>query len=1477
MKETYNEQSWGRFKELMQKLTKRLAATSIKADLFDDRLTKAEEELDDINDITTGINLLRGTRDFKVGSERGILSNNFYADGFTTVNATSANGALFYKDEQGFTVFKMSRSGMSTASFTPIRTSYIDGLQQGDDITIFMDIKIDDLSQLDNSLLGCLYLTNATSSSLDIRTINHKPLSGEWHSGEWEKLVIHIKISVEPSQVRLALGTAQNGSVHYKCVGVYKGHINDPEWSASPFDVLQKGDAESGNISFPIRLDQGGTGATSLKGAQDALGISSINDYTTGINLIRGTRDFILGTQTSTELSQSRYDGFNNRGKFTFSKGLEGFTVASVAQSGLSSDNPQYLHSSLVRLDDPTEYITISTEFMVDDATAWDSKILFSLVLSGVSSWKNITISDTGVSNIESGVWKRITYRFTPSSYGSNGEWLVLNLLLVRNGSIHFRKTGVYKGKINDPIWSPAPADLSLEPVNDITTGINLARQTRDIIAGTQKLGSYICSDGFYIQGSVIFSKDDQGYGVAYCNAEQRSIWTSNVKGGKAGEWYTFAFEVKFDSVALTDSWNLSNISVRTQDWTTTVQTTSTNVGDLKKRVGTLEAGKWYQVINYILLDADVKDNELFYGYTSISRDLIALGVSYRKAGFYKGRIENPEWSASPFDVLQKGDAESGSISFPIRLDQGGTGATSLKGAQDALGISSINDITTGINLLRGTRDCSQGTQSSGHGDPFYTDGFWNIGSYTKTTDDNGFGVITINRTGVASTSAADFTSSVVYGIKSNTTYTMFFDVKIDSFGDLINAAGDNSFGSFRLMNASANNAVVKATYYRNEIINSVKQQGIWYTIVVSLDTGNLPSDLCFLQSFNRATGNGSISYRKFGIVEGLINNPEWFVSPFDVVSSYDWNNGAPSLLGIRTAIKEGDNIDDYLEAGSYACTSDAIARGLSGLPDGLVAAFILDVGYAIGTNNKGYLTQRIVSRSSSREYLRERASSTTWLPWRQTYANTEVRPIEGGGTGAKTLQEAKDNLGISSINDITTGINLLRGTRDFDSGSTIIANLYRTDGWYADGVWTFSKDEAGYGVANCVKSGETSDRYLGLYGVVVDPIASGETVTLSFEFMIDDIAAYNRPSICSIATYKTNNTSDGASLSIQTGSNFFEKPLESGKWNKCVAKLTTNRDIDGINYFLRVGFFVLQNGGLHIKKVCVQKGNINNPEWNASPFDVASSSVQTSEPLYLGYIDDDHRIIGGDLNNYRTPGVYVCLSSGDANSVANYPFLQRQAFKLIVEYPVGRTSAADFRVRQRAINYYEDCTEYIRFHEPNQSWTSWRQTYANTTVRPLEGGGTGASTGRQGLANLLANGTTLGAVSSLSGVMVAGVDYIDPSTTTDNPGLGYGLVLTLSRKATSDPMAVMVQLAIATNGCAYRTKSGSTPTWSPWYRMTTTAVTSSPGLEGPSVETYPAESLEKDSQIATLENRIKSLEKTLIDNGLMLADDQSL
>lgn len=208
---------------------------------FNDGLMSATDKahLDDINDITTGVNLLRGTRDFNVGLERGILSNSFYADGFTVHNVTTANGASFYKDEQGFTVFKMERSGRSTASFDPIRTSYIDGLQQGDDITIFMNVKIDDLDKLDNTLLGCVYLTSATTSNFDIRTKDHKPLSGEWHSGKWETLVIHVNISVEPSNVRLALGIAQNGSVHYKCAGVYKGHIENPEWSASPFDVVQ--------------------------------------------------------------------------------------------------------------------------------------------------------------------------------------------------------------------------------------------------------------------------------------------------------------------------------------------------------------------------------------------------------------------------------------------------------------------------------------------------------------------------------------------------------------------------------------------------------------------------------------------------------------------------------------------------------------------------------------------------------------------------------------------------------------------------------------------------------------------------------------------------------------------------------------------------------------------------------------------------------------------------------------------------------------------------------------------------------------------------------------------------------------------------------------------------------------------------------------------------------------------------------------
>lgn len=608
----------------------------------------------------------------------------------------------------------------------------------------------------------------------------------------------------------------------------------------------------------------------------------------------------------------------------------------------------------------------------------------------------------SGVPQIEKGkyVWCRniITWDSGPETIlysvgyvGNDGEFSgieLVNELGERVQALEDRTTPISKGGTESTTLEGAQAKLgitklqeALAAVNDYTTGINLLPLTRNMEQGTKAVPFF---SNFYFDGfNVVYPNqveetiDEYGFTVHRfsrqgTNPDGTGGWTYwnyiPVIEIEPKKDYTLSFDLKIDAIATNGIFSLGfhdSSGTAIQGVNNNYSLTNANVHGIPKDHNQVELGKWYRVCIHFTSPADTK---YFLGRCLQEG---TSDFSCRKFKLEEGHINNPIWSQSPFDFA------------------------------NASKVASINDETTGINLLRGTRDFIQGTTPlvTGNKDRF-TDGFYyNGGTVEKSTGD-----FSVYRNPTAS-----FVGSL-YPFE-NGVYTISAEIMFDEgFSSTSNNMAISLFRNQKgtsSINQSTNKGYNKAGL--EQLLNTKFEFNQWYQISFSAEFSATDTNQ---YDYYITALCGCAYVRKVALYKGRINNPIWSQSPFDVASSYD----VIEIIGNRSAIPEGDNINDYLTAGCYSCPTDASVSKISGLPSGLNVGFNLDVKYTLGVSNPSYISQVLTTRGDSTVYIRERANSTTWKPWRQTYANTTVRPYEGGGTNANSLEGAKQNLGITAL-----------------------------------------------------------------------------------------------------------------------------------------------------------------------------------------------------------------------------------------------------------------------------------------------------------------------------------------------------------------------------------------------------------------------------------------------------------------------------
>lgn len=438
---------------------------------------------------------------------------------------------------------------------------------------------------------------------------------------------------------------------------------SDPSYSAF-YDVIQKAKEATANAdskaAAAVTATNNANTATSKADAateranKAAEKLETVNDMTTGINLLRGTRDFQQGTKTFGTESDVYVDGYNVPGPWKRIVDESGFTYFVTSNEA----NVKFANSAIFKVR-PGEQMTLSFNFMVKNldvlATTNDiATIVWRNETGGQISQQYVNVKK---SELISNEWKQLTRYF---EVPQNISYATFTFRCPANcPDLYYKMPIALFGHINNPIYSVNPADLALEPINDITTGINLLRGTRDLPQGIIKPGDLgLYKDGCYpYNKNIVRGIDDDGFSyVAMKQSSGSSYFDTSLTNEPISSGETITVEFMFKMVSKAGS---ENIIAQLREYFIEPQSTNSvsqiALTDYGLSVDTIEVGKWYRFVRVITAtkNYDAQNGFLYLEFRNQNSSSEEKEEWFKKPLIYKGRIEHPEWSASPFDLAQ--------------------------------------------------------------------------------------------------------------------------------------------------------------------------------------------------------------------------------------------------------------------------------------------------------------------------------------------------------------------------------------------------------------------------------------------------------------------------------------------------------------------------------------------------------------------------------------------------------------------------------------------------------------------------------------------------------------------------------------------------------------------------------------------------------------------------------------------------------
>lgn len=425
-------------------------------------------------------------------------------------------------------------------------------------------------------------------------------------------------------------------------------------------------------------VDKGGTGSTTIDGAQAKLGITAlkdalenakaelnkridgINDYTTGINLILGSMDFRKGIIPN-ENYAARLDGFFYQGSWSLAEDDEGFTVATVVGK---SSYVSLLNSASISCT-PGKTYTCFVDFYTDNLSALTDGNVFNLIAFG-SDGKEVATANYSPftlnylkEHVTNGKWIQLKFEYTPSETRGITKFL-LRLRLSGVGTVSFRKIGVYEGAINNCIYAPNLNDINY--TNRFTTAPNLLRGTRDFALGYTPYGT---ADGLMLDGfsnSVISNyrsvhKDSDGFSYLHYDGKANGAmyaFTSVLLPEQVnGDTLTISFDFMVESGA-TSSQNLIQLMVldKTKTSNDNLTLATLTYDDAGIDGDTLELSKWHHIVlHYDSIINLTEDQYIRVALMAANTGMTERVSDWKKLCINRGHIKNPIWEANPFDL----------------------------------------------------------------------------------------------------------------------------------------------------------------------------------------------------------------------------------------------------------------------------------------------------------------------------------------------------------------------------------------------------------------------------------------------------------------------------------------------------------------------------------------------------------------------------------------------------------------------------------------------------------------------------------------------------------------------------------------------------------------------------------------------------------------------------------------------------------
>lgn len=248
-------------------------------------------------------------------------------------------------------------------------------------------------------------------------------------------------------------------------------------------------------------VSKGGLGTTTIEGAKAKLGIPEIistldNTQSAGVNLLRGTRDFHIGTENTGYPNDLKWDGIyfsNDKWRVVSASNPNEFAEIERIPTGTSG---HVYFNPVLREAVNGKFVTFSFEIMFLEKPQLNSTLCQIQKRSTVNTSLDQNIAapaidlclGTSFDNVETGVWYKVTYVYKHPISLDEGEFLRVGIFgSATDVRKRIRKVKFEIDEVHNPTWSPSPFDAVQQ--SDARVLRQVQQGTGQSVAGYSWLG----------------------------------------------------------------------------------------------------------------------------------------------------------------------------------------------------------------------------------------------------------------------------------------------------------------------------------------------------------------------------------------------------------------------------------------------------------------------------------------------------------------------------------------------------------------------------------------------------------------------------------------------------------------------------------------------------------------------------------------------------------------------------------------------------------------------------------------------------------------------------------------------------------------------------------------------------------------------------------------------------------------------------